>query len=183
MFTGPSTTVIPGCWGVRGKKRSFASPLPNTVLVSHVVELVVVIAWSFGSVGRRQRSCAPEPSYCTRCYYWFPMPDKYFGVVGGWSSPSGSPTLTTPKYCIGKQVWKEEGAKLRFFLPNLFIPNAYLGLVVKQVSSFPRKETCFSPALTSTPGITGLTFLRIASPRVGKVPPCRLHGNVSIERS
>ena len=36
---------------------------------------------------------------------------------------------------------------------------------------------------TSTLGITGLTFLRIASPRVGKVPPCRLHGNVSIERS
>ena len=27
---------------------------------------------------------------------------------------------------------------------------------------------------TSTLGITGLTFLRIASPRVGKVPPCRL---------
>jgi hypothetical protein len=30
------------------------------------------------------------------------------------------------------------------------------------------------PTATSTPGITGLTFLRIASPRVGKVPPCRL---------
>ena len=42
--------------------------------------------------------------------------------------------------------------------------------------AYPRRTTCWlvSSRPTSTPGITGLTFLRIASPRVGKVPPCRL---------
>ena len=125
-----------------------------------------------------ERSFAPG-STSTFPTPYIPVIHLVWVVEGGASLPSTTKQMNLQVYKVlrgGNWFGKEEAELRSFLLPKPCFPRAVLRAGVKQVSFLGKEETCFSPALTSTPGITGLTFLRIASPRVGKVPPCRLQG-------